>query len=231
MVTLLPLFYQTLMGYSANAAGLAVSPRGIGAILVMPLVGVLTSKLDNRWLIASGFAMFAFSSLWMANLTLQMSQWSMVWPIIISGMASGLVFVPLSTATMGTLRDEQIGNASGLYNLLRNIGGGIGISVVNTLVSRHQQLHRSELSHNLSNTPLFNHALQGLQNTMSTHAAPNVARLRAYAILNRRLDPQAAVYSDVDDFRYIAAVCVVCGVIVFFLKRVRAKKGAAPSAH
>ncbi len=153
VVTLLPLFYQTLMGYTAWAAGLAVSPRGVGAILIMPVIGVLTGKMDNRWLIAIGFALFGWTSVWFANLTLNMSQWSMFWPIVLSGAASGMVFVPLSTTTMGTLRNEQIGNASGLYNLLRNVGGSIGISIVNTLVVRHEQLHRSELSRHFAPGP------------------------------------------------------------------------------
>jgi DHA2 family multidrug resistance protein len=157
IVTILPLFYQTLMNYTAMAAGFAVSPRGIGAVMVMPLIGVLTGRLDNRWLIACGFGLYAFTALWMANLTLQISQWSLLWPIILSGVASGLVFVPLSTTAMGTLTNQQIGNASGLYNLLRNVGGSIGISLVNTIIARHQQTHRSDLAHNISHTSTFQH--------------------------------------------------------------------------
>jgi DHA2 family multidrug resistance protein len=77
---------------------------------------------------------------------LQISQWSLLWPIIISGVGTGLMFVPLSTTAVGTLSNAQMGNASGLFNLLRNIGGSIGISVVDTLVARRQQVHRAELS-------------------------------------------------------------------------------------
>jgi len=123
-----------------------VSPRGIGAILIMPIVGVLTAKMDNRYLIASGFAIFGWCAWWISNLTLQISQWSLLWPIIISGVGTGLMFVPLSTTAVGTLSNAQMGNASGLFNLLRNIGGSIGISVVDTLVARRQQVHRAELS-------------------------------------------------------------------------------------
>lgn len=153
MVAILPLFYQTVTGYTASAAGLAVSPRGLGAVFIMPAVGVLTSKIDNRWLIAAGFLLFAWASYAMGELTLQISQWSLTWPIIVSGAASGLVFVPLSTLAMGTLKNEQIGNASGLYNLLRNIGGSIGISVANTLVTRHSQTH-----HGMESTYLMDRA-------------------------------------------------------------------------
>src|SRR5262249_11785221 len=130
LITLLPLFYQTIMGYPASAAGIAVAPRGIGAIVMMPIPGVLTSRMDNRWLILVGFAIFGWSGLQFGNLTQDISQWSMLVPIIASGAAAGMVFVPLTTVTMGTLSNEQMGNASGFFNLLRNIGGSIGISLV-----------------------------------------------------------------------------------------------------
>src|SRR5271167_1838269 len=96
LVTLLPLFYQELLGYTAYAAGWAVSPRGIGAIIAMPIIGILTSKLDNRWLIAFGFLMFAIASLRFGQADLEISQWSFLWAIILSGFGIGCIFVPLS---------------------------------------------------------------------------------------------------------------------------------------
>ena len=149
LVTLLPLFYQELMGYTALQAGWAVSPRGIGAIIAMPVIGYLTAKIDNRYLIAFGFTMFGVASLWFGQLNLSIGQWTFLWAILISGFGSGCVFVPLSTTTMAFLKNEEIGNASGLYNLMRNIGGSVGISVVNTIVARHEQLHRNELAASL----------------------------------------------------------------------------------
>src|SRR5690349_15004059 len=94
LVTLLPLFYQELMGYTALNAGWAVSPRGIGAIVAMPIIGYLTAKIDNRWLIALGFALFAIASLWFGQVNLGIGQWTFVWAILISGFGSGCVFVP-----------------------------------------------------------------------------------------------------------------------------------------
>jgi len=95
LVTLLPLFYQELMGYTALAAGWAVSPRGIGAIVAMPIIGYLTAKIDNRWLIAFGFSMFGAASLWFGEVNLSIGQWTFLWAILISGFGSGCVFVPL----------------------------------------------------------------------------------------------------------------------------------------
>jgi MFS transporter, DHA2 family, multidrug resistance protein len=232
VVTLLPLFYQTLLGYTAAAAGWAVSPRGIGAILIMPVIGVLTSRLDNRWLIVTGFAIFGLTSIWMGRLTLDISPSSLLWPIIISGMGTGMVFVPLATISMGTLKNEQIGNASGLFNLLRNVGGGIGISMVNTLVVRHSQIHRAQLVQNLApQNPAFQQAFDANRQAMLQTSGPGVADQRAYALIQATLDQQSAAFSYVDVFRYLALACFICGLIVFFMKRVRARKGAPAMAH
>ena len=230
IVAILPLFYQTVMGYSARAAGLAVSPRGIGAVLIIPVVAILMSKVDSRWLISAGFAGFAASAYWMSQLTLDISQWSLLLPIVFSGAAAGLVFVPLATISMGTLKNEVIGNAAGLYNLLRNVGGSIGISLVNTLVSHRQQIHRAELSRYISDGPALNSAVNGFQASLRTLSDPQTATARAYAIINRGLNQQAVVYSYVDDLRYIAVVCLLCIPFVMLLQRVKPGTKAA-AAH
>ena len=232
VVTLLPLFYQTLLGYTAAAAGWAVSPRGIGAICIMPIIGVLTGRIDNRWLIVCGFAVFGVTSLWMGNLTLDISPTSLLWPIILSGVGSGMVFVPLSTISVGTLRNEQIGNATGLFNLMRNVGGGIGISAVNTLVARHAQMHRALMVQNLApQNPAFMRAYSASERSMAQVVSPNVAAQRAYGLIQGTLDRQSAAFSYVDVFRFLALACFACGVVVFAMKRVRARKGAASVAH
>ncbi|MGA9509500.1 MAG: DHA2 family efflux MFS transporter permease subunit [Candidatus Sulfotelmatobacter sp.] len=233
LVTLLPLFYQELMGYTALAAGWAVSPRGVGAIVAMPIIGYLTAKMDNRWLIAFGFAMFGAASLWFGEVNLSIGQWTFLWAILISGFGSGCVFVPLSTTTMAFLKNEEIGNASGLYNLLRNIGGSIGISVVNTIVSRHEQLHRNELAGSLDPGRVTVYGnLQGIQAFLASRGASSADALRqAYGLLNLDLNQQARLWSYVDDFRYMAIACFGCVPIVFALKKAVARKGAAPAAH
>jgi DHA2 family multidrug resistance protein len=227
LITLLPLFYQEVMGYTALAAGWAVSPRGVGAIVAMPIIGILTAKLDNRWLIASGFLLFAVSSLWFGQVNLAISQWTFLWAIIISGFGSGCVFVPLSAASVAGLPNEEIGNASGLYNLLRNIGGSIGIAVVNTIVVRHAQLHRNELTHSITsgNVNLQNQFGAIRQYLMARGASPTLAIDRAYGLINATLGRQALLWSYVDDFRYLALVCFGCIPIVFALKKVVGRGG------
>ena len=233
LVTLLPLFYQELMGYTALAAGWAVSPRGIGAIIAMPIIGYLTAKIDNRWLIAFGFCLFAVASLWFGEVNLGIGQWSFLWAIIISGFGSGCVFVPLSTTAMAFLKNEEIGNASGLYNLLRNIGGSIGISVVNTIVARHEQLHRNELVASVNPArPDVQGTLRGMQAYLSSQGASTAdAMQRAYALIGLTVNGQARLWSYVDDFRYMALVCFGCIPIVFALKKTVGKRGALRAGH
>ena len=231
IVTLLPLFYQTLMGYTAGAAGIAVSPRGIGAVLIMPVIGALTARLDNRWFIATGFGLFGLMSLWFGRLNLGISEWSLTWPVILSGVASGMVFVPLSTTSVATLTNQQMGNASGLYNLMRNIGGSVGISLVNTMIARHSQLRASELAQNI--TPLnaqFSNAFQGLRN-LTGSTAQGLPGQRALALIQQMVDQQAALLAYVDDFRWLALSCFLCVPVVFLLRGARARKGAAAAAH
>jgi len=232
LITLLPLFYQELMGYTALAAGWAVSPRGIGAIVAMPMIGYLTAKIDNRWLIAFGFCLFGITSLWFGKVNLEIGQWSFLWAITLSGFGSGCVFVPLSTTTMAFLKNEEIGNASGLYNLLRNIGGSIGISVVNTIVARHEQLHRNELAASLSAGRVeVQGAISGMQHYLGAQgASPTTALDQAYGLVNQALNAQSRLWSYVDDFRYMALMCFACVPIVFLLKK-SVGRGPPGAAH
>ena len=226
IVTILPLFFQTLLGYSALAAGWAVSPRGVGAIFAMPLVGLLTERLDNRWLIAAGFTGVGACTLWLGNVDLQMGEFSMFWAIILSGFFIGFVFVPLVTVAMGKLDNEQVGNAAGLYNLLRNVGGSIGISVVNTLLVRRAQVHQSEIVHSISpGSPIVQQALRSTTRLMQAHADPVTAVNRARKLLELTMAQQAQLWAYVDDFRYLALVCFACIPIAFTLLRVRRKPG------
>jgi DHA2 family multidrug resistance protein len=148
--------------------------------------------------------------------------------------------VPMERVASGTktmpvpapLKNEQIGNASGLFNLMRNVGGGIGISMVNTLVARHQQIHRSQLVQNLAHgNSVFQQVFDANRGLMSQYVGPVVADQRAYGLIQNTLERQSAAYSYVDVFRYLAIACFVCAFIVIFMKRVQARKGAPVMAH
>lgn len=226
IVTILPLFFQELLGYTALSAGWAVSPRGLGAMVAMPFVGYLTAKLDNRVLIGVGFAGVGVCTLWMGVANLQMGEYTLFWAIILSGFFVGFIFVPLSTITMGTLGNEKIGGAAGLYNLLRNVGGSVGISLVNTIVARRSQWHRSEISHSLSpGNPLLQSRLHGLAQALALHTDPVTAMKQAELIVEGILGKQALLWAYVDDFRYLAVLCFVSAPVALLLKRVHPRRG------
>ena len=223
-VTLLPLFFQNQMAYSATAAGIAVSPRGIGAILAMPLVGLLVSRTDIRILVTLGFAVFGFCSLNWGFLTMDISPWSLTTSIIISGFSLGFVFVPLSTVSLGDLPPPQIGLGSGLFNLMRNVGGSVGISIVNTVLTRHQQLHRTELMHNLQTTSnVYQQRLDQFTQFLTQAYGPAEAGRRVYGLFGNMIDQQAALWSYIDDLRYMAFACFACVPLIWFLKKVKPK--------
>jgi DHA2 family multidrug resistance protein len=230
-VTLLPLYYQSLMDYSAWVAGLVVSPRGIGAILAMPLVGLLVAKMDTRYLVSLGFCIFAVCSLYWGHLTLQISPWSLLIPIVISGFSLGMVFVPLSVTALGDLKPEQVGNGSGLYNLMRNIGGSVGISVVETMLTRNSQFHQTRLVNNLAATgDAWRIRVDTLTKMFMATSDRTMAHSQAIADISRQIQRQADVMSYVDDFRYMAMACFCCVPLVWLLNKVK-NKNASAAAH
>jgi len=231
LITLLPLFFQELLGYTALAAGMAVSPRGLGSLFFMPLIGILTDRFDNRLLVFAGFTFTGICGLALARSDLAISQWSLLWPIVFSGASMSLIFVPLATMTMGTLSNEEIGNASGLYNLMRNVGGSIGIAVVNTMLVRHEQVHRNDLVHSISGAShTFQQLHQAIWGYLTQHADVATAGRQAYKMVDGMLNQQAALLSYVDDFRNLAILCFLCAPIAFAMKRVR-KRGGPSLAH
>ncbi len=227
LTTILPVFYQNLLGYSATKSGLAVSPRGIGSFATALIVGAAVSRMDARWIVAGGFALLGYSGLLTGDLTLDISPSTLFWPLILSGVGLSMIFVPLTGVALGTISKSESGNASGIYNFLRNVGGSIGISVANTISQRHTQAHRYELLHNYSGASwLFNRQLGGLTATMARHAGSRVSNLRAYEITSNSLTSQASVYAYVDVFRYFGFLCFACVPLAFFLKKAQSK-GAA----
>src|SRR6266436_1144000 len=147
---LLPLWLQTLMGYPALQAGMAMLPRGLGSFLFMPVVGILMGKVEPRKLLAIGLIISSFSIYQLSKLNLQAGYWDIFWPQLLQGMSMGLLFVPLTTITNGLIPKEQMGNATSLFNLMRNIGASIGIASVTTISSRHAQVHTNTLGANVT---------------------------------------------------------------------------------
>jgi DHA2 family multidrug resistance protein len=232
MITVLPLFYQELLGYTAFTAGLVVGPRGIGSIVAMPIIGWLGGKVDARYLLTFGFIVFGVTSLIFGNINLGISPTTLLWPIIITGFALSFVFVPITTQAYGTLRNEQIGNASGIFNLVRNIGGSVGISVAQTLLIRRADTHQNEITNYLPRSGYwFEQQTINLRNYLSHLTnAPNTAGA-AMSRMYGELGQQALLWAFVDVFRWMALLCFGCVALVWLFRKVQPGKKPPAGAH
>jgi MFS transporter, DHA2 family, multidrug resistance protein len=230
-VTVLPLFYQELLGYTAFTAGLVVAPRGLGAICGMPVIGYLANKVDPRFLLTLGFVLFGLMTLYFGNITLDVSPTTLLLPIMVTGFGLSFVFVPITTAAYGTLPNEKIGNASGLFNLMRNVGGSIGISVAQTLLTRRAAMHQNEI---LNSVPItgqqFQNSIRQTTGALTNPFGMANAADRAQAMLYQQLGRQAANWAFVDVFRWLSLLSFGCVFAVWMLKKVKPGKGPA-GAH
>jgi len=217
LITLQPLFLQSLLGYTAFDAGLSVTPRGVGALVAVLAVGALASRVNPKMLVALGFALSAIASFFLSRLDLQMSMSNIVLPNIIAGLGSSCIFVPLTMLSIGTLRNEQIGNATGLQNLVRNIGGSIGLSFVSTMLERYAQAHQALMVGQLSPlNPEYRQHLEMAQNLLRLHFNPADALIRARDLLYGTMLQQSSYWAFVDLFFVVAclsALCVFCASV------------------
>ena len=230
-VTVLPLFYQELLGYTAFTAGLVVAPRGLGAICGMPVIGYLSNKVDPRYLLTFGFLTFGMTTLYFGNLTLNISPTTLLLPILITGFGLSFVFVPISIAAYGTLDNKQIGNASGIFNLFRNVGGSIGISIASTLLTRRSDVHQNEI---LNSVPLtgqqFQNHLASTRHALGGFYGHANSLAPAQATLYQQLQRQASEWAFVDVFRWLSLLCFFSVGFVWMLRKVKPGKPPA-GAH
>src|SRR5437879_3969373 len=139
-LVLLPIMLQTLLGYPPLQAGITMAPRGVGSFFMMPLTGLMTGRFDPRKLLTIGLIVGGSTLLWLSRLNLSAGYWDIFWPQLIQGAGMSLLFVPLTTVTMDPIPRERMGNATSLFNLMRNIGGSIGIAMTGTMLARQQQM-------------------------------------------------------------------------------------------
>jgi DHA2 family multidrug resistance protein len=230
VTAMLPLFLQTVMRYPALKSGLAVSPRGIGSLLSMIVVGTLVNYIDGRLLLACGFGILGYSVFLLSHVNLDISMASVILPNLINGFATGFIFVPLTTMTMGKLRKEEIGNAAGIYNLMRNIGGSVGIASATTFLVRGTQIHQSYLAANITaGNPAVVEMLNGLQSKFYLGGAdPCTAHQRALGTLYEIVQRQASLLSYGDNFRLLGFLSLLCIPLALFFHRVRKHSRGRP---
>jgi DHA2 family multidrug resistance protein len=205
-LVLLPIYLQTLLGYPAYNAGLALSPRGIGSLLMMPAVGYLTSKIDPRRILVFGLLLGAFTTFQLSHLNLNAGYWDIFWPQVIQGVALACLFIPLMALSMGTIAKEKMGNATSIFNLMRNIGGSFGIAIMTTFLARRTQFHQVRLVENLTYGDLETRKmLTGLQAWFQFRGADAVtANRKALGAVYGLVQRHASMLSFVEAFWIMA---------------------------
>ncbi len=228
-LVLLPILLQTLLGYPALQAGIAMAPRGVGSFIMAPLAGVMVGRFGPRKLLMLGLAGGAGSLFWLAALNMNAGFWDFFWPQFLQGVALALLFVPLTTVTMDPIAKEDMGNATSVFNLMRNLGGSFGIAAATTMVDRRIQKNIDLLGRNV--------------NAASPLARSFIARLRA-AFVSRGFDPSSAdshanaalfgivrrhasMLSFIYVFRFLGLIFLLILPLLLIMKSPRIRKGAA----
>ena len=230
-LVLLPQFLETLLNYPAMQAGLALSPRGLGSFCLTFIVGAIAARVDVRKLIVLGFAVGAFTMFRFSGLNLNAGYWDIFWPQVMQGAAMSCMFIPLSAAAMSHVSREKMGNATSIFNLMRNIGGSVGIAVMTTLLARRQQFHQNRLVEHLLPGQPYPSALlhQFTAFFMLKGSDPATASHRAFGALYGLVQQQAAMLSFVEAFKVMAVIFLAMIPMVILLKDPKHNRGTHPA--
>src|SRR5215203_5451190 len=226
-LVLLPILLQTLLGYPSLQAGIAMAPRGMGSFIGMPIVGMLIGRIDARKMVATGLFVGGLTLLWLGQVNLSAWYWDFFWPQFVQGVALSLLFVPLTTISMDPIPRERMGNATSLFNLMRNIGGSVGIAVTGTMLARQQQVHFATLGTNVDPyNPAAQAMLQRLRaGFLGSGSDPVTASDRALAAMSGLVHRQAAIVSFIEIFRLLGIMFLVLIPLVLLMKRPTGRGG------
>ncbi len=230
-LVLLPLYLQTLMGYPAYNSGLALSPRGIGALLFTPLAGHLTTKIDPRRLLVVGMVLGSVTMFQLSGLNLYAGFWDIFFVQIVQGVALSFLFIPLMALAMAKIQPEKMGNATSIFNLMRNIGGSVGIAIMTTFLSRRTQMHQNHLVANVTAGNLQAlRMLRGMQANFYGHGADAVtASKKSIAAMYGLVQQHAAMLAFVEAFWVMGVVFLLMIPFLPLLQYVKHKRPAAPA--
>jgi DHA2 family multidrug resistance protein len=228
-LVLLPIMLQTLLGYPSLQAGIAMAPRGMGSFIAMPIVGMLVAKMDPRKLLAGGICGGALTLYWLGNLSLSAGYWDVFWPQFIQGMSLGLIFVPLTTISMDPIPKETMGNATSLFNLMRNIGGSVGIALSTTMLSRRAQANIASLGSHVTIYDAKSMAmLEGLRSSLVAHGMDvATATKQAQAMVLGLVARQATMLAFVGVFRLLAIIFILMLPLLLLMRPPRHRRAGA----
>ncbi len=220
-IVLLPIYLQKLMGYTAFWAGLVLGPGGIASFLIMPVAGALMKKgVNPRNLLALGIAIMAYSLFLMSGFNLQADFMSISWPRIVQGFGMGLFFVPLAAATFAYIPKEEMGNASGIFNLVRNLGGSFGVAFSTTVLSQRSQFHQNLLvEHVTPYNPVFQERFAGIMQWLKTHDPNFTSPMKVLAVFYKEVLRQASMLAFNDVFWLFAWFTAILVPLTFILKK------------
>ena len=229
-IMLIPLLLQTLMGYNATMAGMVLAPGGVATLICMPFVGVLIQRYDGRKVILCGLLVGACAMFIMQRFTLDAAYLDFVWPRVVLGIGLSMTFVPLSTVTLSTIAKEEMGNATGIYSLLRNMGGSVGIAISATLLSRYSQFYQTSLAAHVNPyNPVVQSRLAMLKSaTMARGMDAVAADKSALAIVYGSVRRQAAMLAYNRIFFTVGIAFLIVIPLLLLLKR--PVRHAAPPA-
>jgi DHA2 family multidrug resistance protein len=222
---LIPLFCQQIAGYTPVLAGEVLSIQSVGTFISIMLAGRLFNKLDPRILVAVGCVAAGLGTTYMADFYAQIDFWNIALPGLLRGIGSGFIFIPLTTLSLGAVPREQMGNASGLFNMVRTIGGSIGIAVLVAMLSINAQIHQSYLA---GHVDAFHMSALAHSPAMVGGAMLRNGSGPFLGMVYGEMQRQASVLSFLDDFRMLSFIFFIIAPAVFLIRRPRGQ--AAPAA-
>ncbi len=212
-IVLLPMLVQTLMGYTAFLAGLVLGPGGLATMIALPIAGRLVHKTNPKGVLIAGIAICGYSTYLMSGFHLHTDFWSFVWPRVVLGVGMGFLFIPLTTMTVSHIPKEKMQDATAMYNLLRNIGGSVGIAFITTVLSRRAQFHQSRLVEHL--TP-FDRTYQIVKAKLEFFLQGHIP---ADGVIFRELLRQAAMLAYNDAFWLLSTLMFLILPFVLLMRR------------
>jgi MFS transporter, DHA2 family, multidrug resistance protein len=230
-IVLLPIFLQSLMGYTAYLSGFVLGPGGLATLITLPIAGKLVTKINPKAILSVGIIITSYATYLMSNFTLGADFNTVIWPRIVLGIGMGFFFIPLTTLTMSAVTKEEMGNASSIYNLIRNLGGSFGVAFVTTMLARRQQYHQSHMIENLTpyDTQYQSAVQQGAEILQMKGFDATQAQQGSLANIYQELMRQASMLSFNDTF-YLVFIILLCMLpLVLIMKQGRTD--ASPGMH
>jgi DHA2 family multidrug resistance protein len=232
-VFVLPIFLQGLHGFTAQQTGMVILPGAIASAITMAIMGRMRSKIDARYTIAAGSLIFLLSMWQLSTLTIDSGQNDLFWPLVLRGFGLGLIFIPLTNASMADLPMKDIAQGTGMFNLMRQLGGSLGIAVMATLLGRYTKGAKAVLTEHIgSYDPATLGRLDAITHGMMAKGMTALqAKQQAVMILDRQLTAQASVLAFGKLYLLNGIVLVLALPLLFLWKTGRGREGMSGSAH